>query len=236
MSTKKPAAKKAASKRTSTAHVMADLASAVRDLKNPTMVSSEPMVGIRNISSLTIGLLSPFPASEADVQLHGPRYYEQDPKRMIPDGNMVAQISHKWWQQLRRQSFVRKGMIVRDDSILSAGVPRAPEDPEDAIHPEAKINAIHDPFEWIESKDEKQLTAAVNALTSEASVRRILAAVNQAIEAERVKMNLPVEGSTADDEGMNNEETALQNVSWRYKKAEEIALIKLERMLVPKTD
>jgi hypothetical protein len=182
----KKSGQKPAAKRPSTHDVVADLASVVRDLKNPTMVHSESMVGIRNISSYTVGLKSPF-ATEPDVQLAGPRYDPYEPTREVADGNIVSQISHKWWQQLRRESFVRKGMIIRDDSVLSAGVPRAPEDPPGAIPESAKINAIPDPFEWIESKTEQELIAAINAITAEESIRRLLTAVNQKIEVPACK-------------------------------------------------
>jgi hypothetical protein len=228
MSTKITSGRKTAAKRSSTQDVVADLASVVRELKNPTMVSSEPMVGIRNISSYTVGIKSPF-ATEPDVQLAGPRYDPFDPTREMADGNTVCQISHKWWQQLRRESLVRKGMIVRDDSVLSSGVPRAPIDPPDSIPESATINAIVDPFTWIETKSETELVAAISALTAEESIRRILTAVNQRIEAERQKMSLPREGSLADSpNAVDNEEQALRSLPWRYAKAEEIALSKLE--------
>lgn len=230
MSTKPPAkARKAAA---STRDVLAEFANAVRDLKNPTMVSSEPMVGIRNISSYTIGLKSPFPKDEPDLQLAGPRYDSHDPTRVIADGNSVAQISHKWWMQLRREPVVaRKGMVIRDDAVLSAGTPRAPEDEVDVYSDQAKANAILDPFEWIEGKTEPELVAAVEAITAEESLRRILTAVNQRIQKERLRMSLPEEGSLATDpDASENEERALRNLPWQYAKAEEVALSKLEAM------
>jgi hypothetical protein len=231
MSSKKTAPKKRTAKRPTTNDVVADLASVVRDLKNPTMVSSEPMVGIRNISSYVIGLVSPFPNTESDVQLAAPRYDTFAPTTALADGNMVGQVSHKWWQQLRRGTFVTKGMIVRDDSVLSAGVPRAPEDAPDSVPASAKLNAIPDPFEWIESKTESELMAALEAITAEESLRRILTAVNQRIELERLKLALPAEGSPATAEGVDLEEQALRNLPWRYTKAEEVALNKLEALI-----
>jgi hypothetical protein len=82
---------------------------------------------------------------------------------------------------------------------------------------------------WIETKSETELVAAISALTAEESIRRILTAVNQRIEAERQKMSLPREGSLADSpNAVDNEEQALRSLPWRYAKAEEIALSKLE--------
>lgn len=197
----------------------AQLLDALSQLKQPTFVQGEAKVGIRNISSYTIGLKSPF-KDEPDVQLSGERYYADEPTRAVPDVTSTATISHKWWMALRRDKQVAKGMIVRDDSVLSAGAMHAPADEPSDIPESFHVNAIYNAFEWIESKSDKELRAAIEKLTAEESLRRLLTAVNQRITYERQQLS---------DDTPEREEVALSNLPLIYKLCEELVIAKLER-------
>lgn len=202
----------------------ADLVDAIEKLRTPSF-AVEAMVGLRNISSYTIGIKSPY-ANEPDVQLAGPRYDAEEPLVVIPDMNSTATVSHKWWLQIRRSSWIRKGMIIRDDEVLSSGLVRAPADDPATIPETWAINAIVDPFEWIESKDETALPAAIAKLTAEESLRRLLTAINQRIEHERIQViKADVNHNLTPEQ---REDRALRNLPWRYKIVEENVLEKLE--------
>lgn len=128
-------------------------------------------VGVRNISSYTIGLESP---QDGSVQLYAAH----------PEGDGVgttAEISYTYWHQLRRGLQVTRGMIVRDDSILGPNVMRAPEDDEGTVSPSAVLNQVADPRAWIESRSEDEIKRDVERMTSEPSLRRLLAMVDQKI-------------------------------------------------------
>lgn len=200
---------------------VAQLAEALANMR-PTAVMGEPKVGIRNISNYTIGLVSPY-QDEPEVQLSGPRYERDNPTCEVVDPSMGAVISHKWWLALRRGDQMRKGMIIRDDSLLSADTVRAPADEERDLPAGWYDNAVIDPHEWIASKDESQLKDALARITAEETMRRLLTAVNQRIEQERIEAH-----KRTDLTEQKQEELALRNLPWRYKIVEEVLLERLE--------
>jgi hypothetical protein len=225
---RKGSAKKRAP-RASTASALSQVATALAGMNRPTAILSEPMVGIRNISNYVIGIRSPF-QDEPDLQLAAPRYEADEPLREMHDPNMVAQISQKWWMQLRRDKLVVRGMIVRDDSVLSHGATAAPADQPGDLPASHELNAIHDPHDWISTKSEQELKAALAQLTSEESLRRLLTAVNQRVDHERKQLKI-----TDFNEDAALEKKALSNLPWRYKIAEEVLLDRLERDFYGKT-
>jgi hypothetical protein len=132
---------------------------------SPRVSASELMVGIRNISDNTIGLKSPF-ANEPPIQLHADVGDDHDPAR-------VSAISYAWYQRLKTSGYMQRGLIMRDDSILTGSYTAAPVDREQDIHPEWKFNAVIDPREWIESRDEARIRKDINKMTSPDSLRRL---------------------------------------------------------------
>lgn len=225
MSVKQPAASKAAPKsrkrtprKSKADSALSKLTTALEGLQRPTAVMGEPVVGVRNISNYTIGVRSPF-QDEPDLSLSGAHYDPEDPTREIPVAERVGQISHKWWLQLRQGPLVRKGMIVRDDTVISQGMVRSPVDLPSEVPATFAVNAIFDPFQWIESKEEAELKDAIKAITAEESLRRLLTAVNQKIEAIRL---------TIDPNDDKRETEALRQLPWRYRITEELVLERLE--------
>lgn len=149
----------------------------------PQVTWSEVMVGIRNISDSTIGLESPF-AHEMDVQLYG------DVATIHGDAPVGtdAAISYAWWRQLRTQKQVQRGQLVRDDSILGPGITSAPVDRAEDIPESFYVNAVENPIEWIESRDETQLRDDLVAMTYMGSVSRIRRVVDEKLrELENTK-------------------------------------------------
>jgi hypothetical protein len=203
----------------------AELVDAIEKLRAPSY-AVEAMVGLRNISSYTIGIKSPY-ANEPDVQLAGPRFDPMEPLAVIPDMNSTATVSHKWWLQIRRSNWIRRGMIERDDSVISAGLMRAPDDATGTIPDTWKVNAIHEPFAWIEKKSEDALRDAIQALTAEESLRRLLTAVNQRIEHQRLLVFRDDSPQQKTDE--EREELAYRKLPMNYKLTEEMVLEKLEK-------
>ena len=128
------------------------------------------MVGIRNISDTTVGIKSIFP-NEPDLHLHADI-------GDLPDPNRVAVISNAWWQRLRRSQFMARGLIVRDDTILGNNYQAAPADRSEEIHPEWFNNAVMNPKEWIDSRNEKTLRADLAKITSSESLQRLRRAVD----------------------------------------------------------
>jgi len=135
-------------------------------------VGAELMVGIRNISDETIGLKSKIPG-EPEIQLHAD-LGQTDPAS-------VGVISYAWWRDLRQSSYVERGMLMRDDAALGESFAPAPPDrPQDlpaAFYP----NAIVDPRAWIDSRDEDQLRADLEKITSEPSLWRLRRVVDEAL-------------------------------------------------------
>lgn len=139
--------------------------------QNKGQTSAQAMVGIRNISDMTVGERGAFGAP--DIHLHASRDRN--------DPNTVTVIPFAWWRELRKGKLVANGVIMRDDSVLGEGYLKAPEDrPEDLASTHA-VNAVPDPKEWIESRTESEIRADLPKITSINSLRRIRRAVDDKI-------------------------------------------------------
>lgn len=173
--------------------------------------TTETMVGLRNISSQTVGFFS---EKFGEVTLNAAHPGQYDPQS-------AASVPHAWWMQLRTSAPMRKGMLVRDDSVLGEGVPRAPEDLEREIPVSHAINAIEDPFAWIESKNELELADAIAKVDSEPSLRRLIAAVTYKI------WQIGEEHYREDEQRGKKSLRALPAI---YKKVEELAEERLDEL------
>jgi hypothetical protein len=134
------------------------------------VVAGKPMVGIRNISSYSVGLVNKIPGEEGEIQLAPER-----PETYEPSARAV--VSQQFWQALKKGREVQLGVIMRDDTFLS-GELVAPEDRPEEIPADFQKNAVVDPFQWIESKTEAELRDAIKAMTSEPSLRRLFSTVD----------------------------------------------------------
>ena len=140
----------------------------------PAGMSSQLVVGIRNVSNYTVGFV--------DTTSGVPTEYNLTPEVPgNPDPKTRAVVSYAYWQKLRKSSQVSKGIIVRDDSVLGEADNRAPADRPEDMPAEAAINLVLNPRTWVMDKTETELRAAVKAMTSEPSLRRLLYAVDQEI-------------------------------------------------------
>lgn len=135
-------------------------------------VSAQAMVGIRNVSDMTVGIRGEFGAK--DVHLHA--------ATTPNDPNTVTIIPFAWWAELRKGKLVNDGVIVRDDTIMGEGYLRAPEDRPEEMAPNHQVNAIKDPKQWIESRDEAAIRRDLVAITSVNSLRRVRRAVDDKIK------------------------------------------------------
>lgn len=147
------------------AHLSAATASHLNrvEASSPVRVADNVYVGIRNLSDNTIGI--PGWNGNDDLHLHAD-LGEIDP-------SSVTAIPYAWWLQLRKTHWVRDGIIVRDDTVLGEGYIAAPADREQDIPAAAKFNAIHDPVQWIDSRNEAEIRADLAKITSESALRRI---------------------------------------------------------------
>lgn len=175
--------------------------------------TGKPVVGIRNISSYTIGLINKIPGEEGEIQLHVEPFGEHNPSAR-------AVISETYWNTLKKGKEVRKGLLVRDDSFLTTDNVAAKDNPEE-IPAEFYVNAIEDPFTWIESKTDDELQQAIFALTSEASLRRLQAAVTHKIR--EVGQQFP------DDSERGKK--ALRALPSKYHRVEQLVLEHLDEFL-----
>lgn len=140
--------------------------------------SAELRVGIRNISDNTIGI-PPYFAGDPVLHLHS------DTTGASPA--IVAIVSHATWMQLRKSSYVAKGLIMRDDSVLGGNYEVAPADRPEELAPGYAANAIPDPVEWISSRTEAQIREDLDKITCETSLRRLRRVVDDAIRVEQDK-------------------------------------------------
>jgi hypothetical protein len=132
------------------------------------------MVGIRNVSNYTVGLLDRTSGQPVEYELLPEVPGSADPRTR-------AVVTYAFWQQLRLGNMVARGMIVRDDSMLGAADNSAPGDRPTDLHPDHVKNVVLNPREWILDKTEDDLRSAVMAMTSEPTLRRLLYAVDQEI-------------------------------------------------------
>jgi hypothetical protein len=136
--------------------------------------SGQLVVGLRNVSNYSVGLIDTTTGVPMEYQLNPERRDHADPRTR-------AVISYVFWQQLRSGPQVARGMVVRDDSILGPADNAAPPDRPMDIHPEHIRNVVADPREWIVSRTEEEVRRDIEAMTSEPSLRRLLYAVDQEI-------------------------------------------------------
>lgn len=142
------------------------------------IIMSNMSVGLRNISSFTIGISDSPTPNEEDVQLAA---------AVSGQKGGVAVVSYPWYRQIRSGRLFGKGMLVRDDSVLGPIDVPAPADAEGDIHPDHKKHSVEFPHEWIESRSEAQLRRDIKTITDEAPLRRIAAAVDDKVEEYRKK-------------------------------------------------
>lgn len=204
----------ARTKKVSQQDVLAQLSDALQRPRE----TRERYVGVRNISNDCIALPNPTPGLPPLLELHPEFVDPQDPTRFVSNPNAVQVVSHAVWMQLRRGSLYDKGMIIRDDSVLGETYAPAPPDAPTELAAGWAKNAVLDPVAFIE-RPEYELRAAIEVMTSEQSLRRLLTAVNQRIEKERMALQ-----SNGDP---TKEERALRNMPAIYHLAEELVLSRL---------
>lgn len=140
----------------------------------PTIPSGQLVVGIRNVSNYTVGLI--------DTTSGTPIEYSLSPEIPgVADPRTRAVISYAFWQKLRISNQVAYGLIVRDDSVLGAADNVAPEDRPTDIPESASINTVLNPREWIVSRTEDEIREAIGKMTSGPTLRRLMYAVDQEI-------------------------------------------------------
>lgn len=136
--------------------------------------SGQLVVGVRNVSNYSVGMV--------DKTSGVPIEYNLNPEVAgVADPKTRAVVSYAFWQQLRKGNLVQKGLIARDDSVLGPADNSAPEDRPEDIHPEAGLNVVLDPRQWILSKTEAEVREAIAKMTSEPTLRRLSYAVDQEI-------------------------------------------------------
>jgi hypothetical protein len=169
------------------------------------------LVGIRNISDMTLGQKSPN-STEPDLHLHAD-FGTNDP-------NSVAVISNSWWLQMRKGRFVRDGLIMRDDTALGLGDSAAPPDRETDLHPDFYVNAIPDITTWMDGKTEADIREAVAKMTSPASLLRLRRIVDiKLLELEK----------DYDVEDPLRMKKAQKRLPMLYKLVDELVTMRLER-------
>lgn len=136
-----------------------------------TVVSGKALVGLRNISSYTIGLVNTIQGEQGEIQLHAAHFAKADPES-------TAVVSHQFWTTIRKGKIVANGQLIRDDSLVSDQSLIGPQDRPEDLPANAEINQVVDPFVWIDSRDEQQIREDVAKMTSDPSLRRLAAAVD----------------------------------------------------------
>lgn len=172
---------------------------------------SELMVGLRNISDLTVGLKGHLPG-DPEIQL-----FPSHSKDAVGTGTVV---SYGHWRELRKGREVAAGMIMRDDSLLGASYMAAPDDDPKDMPASWAINAVLDPEEWIESRTEAQIRTDVEAMTSEDSVRRLRRVVDDALRT--------LQASYANPTSAESAAKAVRNLPARLHMVDTVTTSKLE--------
>lgn len=173
-------------------------------------------VGIRNVSSETISLRAQF--GEPSIQLYPTPTNGSDP-------NATAVIGYPRWQALRRAQIYALGMIVRDDSVLGDVHTRAPEDTPLELHPDHAKNVIMEPHAWIEGRDEAGIREGISRMTSEPSLRRLAAAVDEKIREAQKHIDRNWERNP-DAEAQVRQ--AIESLPWKYQLVERLVENRLE--------
>jgi hypothetical protein len=146
----------------------------VQSVATPRVAGAKTVVGIRNISNYTVGIMNKIQGEQGEVSLHAERFGQYDPM-------YCAVISETFWKTLRKGPLVGKGIIMRDDSVCSPGDVTAEPDRDVDLAPGREHNAIVDPFQWIDSRNEDELRDAVSKIVSEFTLHRLAAAINHKI-------------------------------------------------------
>ena len=89
------------------------------------MNTGQLVVGVRNVSNYTVGLIDKTSGVPVEYNLTPERQGSADP-------NVCAVLSYAFWQKVRVSAHVRDGLIVRDDSVVGVSDNVAPADrPQD---------------------------------------------------------------------------------------------------------
>jgi hypothetical protein len=191
---------------------------------------SQLSVGIRNVSNYVIGLTgSPLPG-EGELQLT-PRWDASS------DPNNIAVISYAWWEKIRRGPIFGKGMIVRDDSVLGDYHIKAPLDRPQDLHVGHALNTIEDPTAFIEESTEAEIRARIMALTSEQTLRRLEAAVDDKIAKSRDELMATEPKYVTNDKQLQREreDRVMMSLPAIYASVDTLVAMRLEQ-LAPKRD
>jgi hypothetical protein len=181
----------------------------------------DKFVGIRNISNACIGVPNPVRGQVDLLNLHSDFIDPTDPTAFMPNPNATQVVTHAVWMQLRRSSHYDNGLIVRDDSILGDSYEPAQADAPNELAPNWAKNAVINPAHFIESRNEQELASAIGEMTSELSLKRLLTAVNQRIEKQRLVYS---------EDDPRREERALSGIPAIYTKVEQLVLDRLEAL------
>lgn len=136
--------------------------------------SGQLMVGIRNVSNYSVGFVDKTSGTPIEYSLSPEIAGSSDPKTR-------AVVSYAFWQQLRKSSQVAQGLLIRDDSVLGPADNAAPADRPEDLAAETEYNVVLDPRDWIVSKQEHEVRAAIAKMTSTPTLRRLAYAVDQEI-------------------------------------------------------
>lgn len=188
------------------------LATAVPTHRSP---GGELLVGIRNVSDLTIGIPALF-KGDPSLHLHAD-FGDHDP-------NSVAIISYSWWREIRRGDYVGWGLIIRDDSVLGEGHSPAPEDRPQEMHPGHFLNVVEDPKEWIDSREPEQITQDLNKITSNDTLMRIRRVVDE--DLRRLEAQYPRETIS---QQVAAAKKSLKQLSAKYRHVDELVTMRLDR-------
>lgn len=179
----------------------------------PMIPTGQLVVGIRNISNYTIGLI--------DTTSGTPMEYSLSPEIPgVADPTTRAVISYAFWQKLRVGSKVAQGLLMRDDTVLGAADNVAPADRPQDIPEVAARNQVLNPREWIMSKSEDEIREAISAMTSGPTLRRLMYAVDQEV----IKLGEPFAGEK--DRGVK----AVRALPGRFRLVEELAEERLDEL------
>lgn len=189
------------------------LATALGNNKSTITQPSQLFVGIRNVSSETIGIPAQF--GEPAISLHAAN-------KDIADPFATAIVSYPRWQALRKGAAYDLGMIVRDDSILGEVHTRAPDDRPEDLAPNHAKNVVLDPDQFITELPEAELRARIGAMTSEQSLRRLWRAVDDKVAA-------ALKGVPKTDE--KAQRAAVDALPAAYQLVERLVQLRLEELL-----
>lgn len=190
---------------------------AMRGVRVERNTFGDVFVGIRNVSDTTVGIPPSFPGDPA-IQLNAD-LGNSDPGRF-------GIISYAQWRELRKSDLVGRGIIMRDDSVLTGTYNAAPADRPDDVHPDHAKNLVIDPETWINERTEDQLLADLEAMNSEATLRRLQRYVEDQIRALERKRN-----PKTPDERVEAARRALMTLPPRLRLVDDIVTQKLLDML-----